>query len=304
MNPLNLLDPEATALPWIESPFFEYLIPEVGLDSADEPLVRQFARDGFVILDHEIEEFDRLANGIVSDLDGTYPENRRIQDAWMTHPDVRRLTTPPRLMRFLEVLYRRRPIPFQTLNFEVGTQQPTHSDVIHFHSFPHHFMCGIWIPFEDTDADNGPLHYYPGSHRLPDYDLETLGLEPCYDNYPRYEEFVAGLKQVHRLELVEAHVRRGQAIVWAANLFHGGTPIRDPSRTRKSQVTHYYFENCAYYIPMLSAPFRGRICLREVIDIGTGLTVSNRYRGKTLSLDDASDVWRLPRPLPDFVRAD
>jgi hypothetical protein len=44
-------------------------------------------------------------------------------------------------------------------------------------------------------------------------------------------------KQLVRAEI---HLRRGLAVVWAANLLHGGSPIHDPTRTRGSQVTHYY----------------------------------------------------------------
>jgi hypothetical protein len=29
--------------------------------------------------------------------------------------------------------------------------------------------------------------------------------------------------------------------------------MQDPESTRKSQVTHYYFEGCRYWTPMLSA---------------------------------------------------
>ena len=28
-------------------------------------------------------------------------------------------------------------------------------------------MCGVWVALEDMDMDNGPLVYYPGSHKLP-----------------------------------------------------------------------------------------------------------------------------------------
>lgn len=50
-------------------------------------------------------------------------------------------------------------------------------------------MCG------DIDADNGPLHYYPGSHRLPIYDMHNLGLFGSQIHghrtlYARYEEFI------------------------------------------------------------------------------------------------------------------
>jgi hypothetical protein len=42
--------------------------------------------------------------------------------------------------------------------------------------------------------------------------------------------------------------------VWSANLLHGGSPQRDKNRTRKSQVTHYFFEGCKYYTPAISEP--------------------------------------------------
>ena len=35
-------------------------------------------------------------------------------------------------------------------------------------------------------------------------------------------------------------MKRGQALIWAANLLHGGDPIGDPQSTRYSQVTHHY----------------------------------------------------------------
>jgi len=58
--------------------------------------------------------------------------------------------------------------------------------------------------------------------------------------------------------------------VWAANLFHGGSPIRDPARTRKSQVTHYYFADTVPYTPMFSQRSRGAYRVRAVKDIRTG----------------------------------
>jgi hypothetical protein len=46
--------------------------------------------------------------------------------------------------------------------------------------------------------------------------------------------------------------RKGQALIWAANLLHGGSFQKDRSRTRWSQVTQYYFKNCIYYTPAFS----------------------------------------------------
>ncbi len=47
---------------------------------------------------------------------------------------------------------------------------------------------------------------------------------------------------------------KGHALIWHANLLHGGSQQKDPRRTRHSQVTHYFFEDCKYYTPMHSQP--------------------------------------------------
>jgi len=73
--------------------------------------------------------------------------------------------------------------------------------------------------------------------------------------------------------------RRGQALIWAANLLHGGDVHRDRKRTRHSQVTHYYFDDCTYYTPMHSDPFYGSIAYRRLVDISTGKEVPNQCGG-------------------------
>ena len=127
----------------------------------------------------------------------------------------------------------RRAIPFQTLNFDTGTEQPAHSDTIHFHCVPRHFMCGVWVALERIDEGCGPLVVYPGSHRLPDYDMLDLGLPSETSHYQRYEELVRVLAETGTRARGDG--RAGQAIVWprtsstAARLTRAGT--------RKSQVT-------------------------------------------------------------------
>ncbi len=90
--------------------------------------------------------------------------------------------------------------------------------------------------------------------------------------------------------------------MWAANLFHGGSAITDRGRTRHSQVTHYYFEDCLYYLPIASDPFVNRLCLREVVDIASGEFIPHRYRGRELQLTRARNVLQYPRPLPDGIQ--
>ncbi len=93
--------------------------------------------------------------------------------------------------------------------------------------------------------------------------------------YPKYEEMWQHVVAARHVPAERFFARRGQAIIWSANLLHGGDTHKNPNRTRWSQVTHYYFEGCAYHTPMLSGPYTGRIFFREPVDIRTGQVVRN-----------------------------
>lgn len=276
-------------VPWFESPFFEKLAQESNLDEKTLALVKKFAKDGYVIVDPEILNFNEKADKIIHGLADEYREKGRIQDAWRFHPYVKEFALSPAILKLLKVLYQRDPIPFQTLNFYKGTEQKTHSDTVHFHSIPQRYMAGVWIALEDINANNGPLHYYPGSHKLPCYDLHDIGLSGSdqkqpYELYPQYENFVANLMKTSGFKREELNMPKGMALIWSANLFHGGTPIRDKNSTRHSQVTHYYFSNCRYYTPLMSDPYLGKVHWRQISDITTGRFVPHMYNGKKVNI--------------------
>ena len=281
---------EVSALnrPWFESPYFEDLVRRAELTPEMEKLVRSFARDGYVIIDPKVsdETIERATRDMreIPPDDLLFSNAARLQDAWTKSASIREIATAPAVMEILRVLYQRQPYPFQTLSFKCGSQQKTHSDTIHFGSIPYGFMCGVWVALEDIDEANGPLHYYPESQKLPVYDLLDIGVtaftqSEAFQNYARYEEFVEGMMIREGLERLELHVKRGQALIWSSNLFHGGVKILDGTRTRLSQVTHYHFHGCQYYAPLLSDPGLGRLHARKLVDIGTGALIQQFYNG-------------------------
>jgi hypothetical protein len=103
-------------------------------------------------------------------------------------------------------------------------------------------------------------------------------------------------------------MKKGSALVWAANLVHGGCPIKRAGSTRMSQVTHYYFENCIYYTPIFSNRALGEISLRDVRDVRTGERVPHKLNGVVLSRarmrGDRSRLWPSDSvsPLRRFLR--
>jgi hypothetical protein len=208
----------------------------------------------------------------------------RVMDAWRESPATRELAGLPAVLERLRFLYGREAIPFQTLNFLHGSQQRAHSDAIHFSARPNRFMCGAWAALEDITADNGPLFYYPGSHRLPELTYYDMGMSARNGDYKRYEDYLEALIASQSLRKENLLAKKGDVLIWASNLIHGGERILKPGSTRWSQVTHYFFRDCIYFTPMFSDFLSGEIFHREIRDVRTGRFVDQSYSGEPFSV--------------------
>ncbi len=277
-------------IPWLESPFYEEQLEKSSFSADQKEQIRFFAENGYLVIHPEIENFDEIANNIISSLHEQQTKGgSRVQDAWRYQDNIKKLACHPKILEWLKILYQREPVPFQTLNFSKGTEQATHSDLIHFSSVPSRFMAGVWFALEDVDKNNGALHYYPGSHKLPIFDLHDIGmskstLKTRERQYKLYELFVKKLMEQSRLKKETIEIKKGSCLIWSANLFHGGDPIVDKSRTRHTQVTHYYFDECRYYNPLYSDVYLGDIAWKQITNIRTGKKVGHTYNKKDVPL--------------------
>ena len=292
-------------MPLIESPLFPSVKASQGLTPDEDRIATSLYEKGYAIFDFPDVELDARIEHIKRNLSPRYgidfanPHSdktigeRRIQDAWMFDEDVRAIAANESVPDLLSKLYGRRAFPFQTLNFPVGTQQEAHSDSVHFSSLPERFMCGVWLAMEDIGPDSGPLFYYPGSHRWPIVTNGLIGrrgygteLRSAQDPYgPAWR----ALRDAHGAQEEIFFARKGQALIWCANLLHGGSRQNNPSLTRWSQVTHYYFEECIYYTPAFSDEAVGRLDLRTPLVVNDGLTRDSRYLGEFIKKPTASE---------------
>lgn len=286
-------------LPLIESPLFPALLAELNLDSEEARIGLELYYRGYAVLDFPDPELDarigRIQAGLgprygVDFADPTYDKTageRRIQDAWRFDTDVHAIASNPHVIGLLSKLYGRQAFPFQTLNFPVGTQQGAHSDIVHFSSLPEKFMCGVWLAMEDVAAEAGPLFYYPGSHRWPVMSNAIIGRRGAGASLASaqdpFEQAWTALCAAQSAEPETFLARKGQALIWCANLLHGGSPQLDPRLTRWSQVTHYYFDNCLYYTPAFSDESLGALDLRQITAISDGRARPNTYLGESLA---------------------
>ena len=79
--------------------------------------------------------------------------------------------------------------------------------------------------------DSGPLVYYPGSHKL------DRGDDGRCDREPRppggdYEDVRRAGDRARGAGAEDGTIRKGQALIWASNLLHGGAPQATAALTR------------------------------------------------------------------------
>ena len=305
-DPLNLFP----GVPLVESPVFSTIVDRMELSESERRIAVDLNRDGYAVFDFPDSDIDsRIArirarfapefgiNDADPDADKT-PAVGRIQDGWQVDEDVRAIASNDAVIALLSKLYGRRAFPFQTLNFPVGTQQHAHTDIVHFSSIPERFMCGVWLAMEDIDPGAGPLCYVRGSHKWPVISNTMIGRrgygQELDSAQTPYQDAWAALIEERQASLEQFIARKGQALIWSANLLHGGSPQTDATKTRWSQVTHYFFDDCVYYTPAFSDEPLGRLQLREITNVADGSPRPNTYLGEEVRDPIADELAKPP----------
>lgn len=291
-NPSELL----RGVPLIESPLFSQSLDSMDLSEQERETAVQLNQRGYAVIDFPDPHLDARIDRIKANLVARFgdrlmdPESikntgdLRVQDAWRSDEDVKAIAANSEVIALLSKLYGRKAFPFQTLNFPVGTQQQKHSDAVHFSSQPERFMCGVWLAMEDIKAEAGPLCYCPGSHKWPIISNAMIGRRgwnsSAHSAQSPFERVWEALVDASGIQEEIFLARKGQALIWTANLLHGGSVQTDPRLTRWSQVTHYYFDDCIYYTPAFSDEPLGKLDLRSIIDIASGEIKPNTLLGE------------------------
>jgi phytanoyl-CoA hydroxylase len=145
------------------------------------------------------------------------------------------------IRNFLKLVFGRGPMAFQSLSFTAGTGQPIHQDTAYVVvSSPMEFAAS-WIALEDIQPNSGELEYYEGSHEMEEFLFQgQYKSMPVGD--PDHLKFLHSLHEKAArmgLERKKFRPKKGDALIWSADLAHGGSSGRDPNTTRLSLVTHY-----------------------------------------------------------------
>ena len=295
-------------LPSLRAENFPYSGPHPWLDQADalEQIELRVARgqitpaeaeqcrywrgNGYIILPKLIEDpvldyvwqaYEKaVADGVITlqpepaSEDDPYPG--RFLDPHQRVEAFCRILRHERLLHWIRLLMDREPAPFQTITCHKGSQQGAHSDSIHMTTYPLGYLTAAWIAFEDIHPDCGPLVYYPGSHRLPYLFSKEVGISEEEFKLRRYEAYHEKYEPRIRQEITEYglephyfHARKGDVLIWHANLIHGGSMRRNIQLSRKALVCHFFVKGSFTYHDLSASetkPYSGTCLLRPQDD--------------------------------------
>ncbi len=251
--------PDSGPKPWLDSDDWPRRIEPLPAEPAT--LFRQWAESGYVILPKLIPESllddawqayeQAVQGGVITLAPESAGDEDRLPGRFLNpHKRVRRFCRVAKHADLMHCLQRLLGHPvklLQTIASHKGSQQGAHSDSIHMTTYPLGYLAAAWIAFEDIQTDSGPLEFYPGSHRLPyvfSHDLQISAESMKNQGYAtyraRYEPLVQKLIMEHGLRPKYFEARKGDVLIWHANLLHGGSQRRDFRLTRKALVGHYF----------------------------------------------------------------
>lgn len=268
--------PDSGPHPWLDRPDaiaqIETRLRAEEITEAEAELCRKWERDGYIILESFFSE---------EQLDATWAEYERDIDSGKVKPPheplfdgdilpgrvlnshfsvekIREMLFDARMNDVVSLLLGTRALPFQTISGHKSSEQLQHSDSIHMSTYPTGYLVANWIAFEDIHPDSGPLVYHPGSHKLPYLMADELGISAGlgYQAYKDiYEPAIQKLIAEHNLEAHYFLPKKGDVLLWHANLLHGGSKLRDPRQaSRKALVCHFFAEGCVCYHDLNGMP--------------------------------------------------
>lgn len=266
-----------------------------------------FIDNGYVVIERAIEEddleralteFEKAYSGGVPEIlfecrsiaKGHLPWRVEFKDYASKALDIhwfsgamRDLIFAPKIIAFLNLLFDAKPLASQSLGFYRGSAQEAHQDSAFVPYTQQRSFAASWIALEDVEAGAGELFYYPGSHRFEDYlyaghfksvsETVRAGIPPDKAEAIVREHVDSLPVRARERALPEATflAKKGDALIWHADLAHGGKPI-SVTRARRSVVAHY--------CPKYSSPLFTENNTTQFLDhSGKGYYTSSYYLG-------------------------
>ena len=234
------------------------------LDEAAQQSLLEFADNGYAVIrnylpEQQVDAVNADISSLLQQKKIKFNTSHKLMFAIHVSPLLRNIANDGQLREMLSCLMGGPAKLFSSINFLMGSEQATHSDSIHMTTYPLGGLLGVWFALEDITEENGPLHYFPKSHKLPYYLNQDYNNEGDFfflgkKSYTDYENMIAEKIREQKLNKIKFLARKGDMLIWHANLFHGGDPHLNKQKTRKSMVLHYFNEDAICYHEITQRP--------------------------------------------------
>ncbi len=256
-------------IPWMDKPDItkEQIEAHPLFESFSEIIrqeILQWPANGYMIIPGFFTKEADLINEEIENLLQQHKINfnftgRKIMDGWKESELLNQIFRHPGILKLLSFIFGKEVNPFQTINFIYGSEQKPHSDSIHMTTEPLGYLSAIWIALEDVEEGSGELIYYPGSHKLgyimsENFNTGNNFLKLGENNYEHYEQKIEAVIFQNHLTEKKFLPKKGDFLIWHANLLHGGAPITKQGKTRKSMVCHYFAKDVLCYHEISQRP--------------------------------------------------
>jgi hypothetical protein len=161
-------------------------------------------------------------------------------------------------------------------------------------------LVGSWVALEDVQPLSGEFQFIPGSHQTPEllHHGTAKGHQSDYDEYYKVLQGTHRLCEERGLETKTFIAKKGDVLIWHGDLMHGGAPIQDQSRTRKSLIAHlmplgvmptFFDFSEAGVFPYAGGGYSIDVPWRDMLSIPDTNDMSTAARG---GKDRLVDLWR------------
>jgi phytanoyl-CoA hydroxylase len=170
-----------------------------------------------------------------------YDRVTKVSDLHYYFARAEKIVFPASVKRFLELIYEREAVVFQSMSMRKGSEEALHIDTGPLTLTEPLSLAGAWIALEDVRHGSGEFQFVPGSHRTPE--VLNNGVSKAHNNdFAAYHAVLEAIRrqcETANLSTKYFMAKKGDVLIWAADLMHGGAPIRDHTLTRQSLVFHY-----------------------------------------------------------------
>jgi phytanoyl-CoA dioxygenase PhyH len=227
---------------WVDKGYIvlEGAVPVEAIDRFHDDIARAFEQGDERLLIRTPENphgYDPLKAGMST-------VKARVVDSFAYYDAARDLLFAEPIVDWLRLVFEDDPLLFQSLSFDRGSQQGMHQDTAYVVVSSPLELAASWIALEDIQEGSGELMYYEGSHKLPEYKFSGRykHWNPGRDGDDQHNEWARLLNEnAEKLGMPRKTFlpKKGDALIWSADLAHGGAPAENENLTRRSLVGHY-----------------------------------------------------------------